>query len=53
MAVETDVSRVEDIGRSKEPVAETFGGVDVLMNNAGMQPGQHTVWTGGQLGAGV
>jgi NAD(P)-dependent dehydrogenase (short-subunit alcohol dehydrogenase family) len=39
MAVETDVSRVDDIVALERSVAETFGGVDVLMNNAGIQPG--------------
>ena len=39
MAVETDVSRVGDIVALERSVAETFGGVDVLMNNAGVQPG--------------
>ncbi|MDQ6434089.1 SDR family NAD(P)-dependent oxidoreductase [Mesorhizobium sp. LHD-90] len=39
MAVETDVSRVDDIVALERSVAETFGGVDVLMNNAGVQPG--------------
>jgi NAD(P)-dependent dehydrogenase (short-subunit alcohol dehydrogenase family) len=39
MAVETDVSRVDDIVALERTVAETFGGVDVLMNNAGVQPG--------------
>ncbi|MEQ1951715.1 SDR family NAD(P)-dependent oxidoreductase [Mesorhizobium yinganensis] len=39
MAVETDVSRVEDIVALERRVAETFGGAEVLMNNAGIQPG--------------
>ncbi|MFI0845863.1 SDR family NAD(P)-dependent oxidoreductase [Mesorhizobium sp. IMUNJ 23232] len=39
MAVETDVSRVDDIVALERSVAETFGGADVLMNNAGVQPG--------------
>ena len=39
MAVETDVSRVEDLVAIEKAVARTFGGTDLLMNNAGIQPG--------------
>jgi NAD(P)-dependent dehydrogenase (short-subunit alcohol dehydrogenase family) len=39
MAVETDVSRVEDLGRLEAAVLERFGGTDILMNNAAIQPG--------------
>jgi NAD(P)-dependent dehydrogenase (short-subunit alcohol dehydrogenase family) len=39
MAVETDVSRVEDLVRLEAVVQERFGGTDILMNNAGIQPG--------------
>ncbi|GAB2909508.1 SDR family NAD(P)-dependent oxidoreductase [Paraburkholderia jirisanensis] len=35
----TDVSRVDDVGRLQAVVRERFGGTDVLMNNAGIQPG--------------
>ncbi len=38
-ALETDVSRVEDLRRLQSAVRERFGGTDVLMNNAGIQPG--------------
>jgi len=39
MTLRTDVSRVEDLFRLEAAVRERFGGTDVLMNNAGIQPG--------------
>lgn len=39
MAWPTDVSRAEDVQRLEAAVRERFGGVDLLMNNAGVQPG--------------
>src|SRR3712207_4941196 len=39
MTVETDVSRIEEVGRLEAAVRERFGGTDILMNNAGIQPG--------------
>jgi NAD(P)-dependent dehydrogenase (short-subunit alcohol dehydrogenase family) len=39
IAVATDVARVEDLQHLQQTVEEKFGGVDVLMNNAGIQPG--------------
>ena len=39
MAWPTDVSRAEDLQRLEAAVRERFGGVDLLMNNAGVQPG--------------
>lgn len=39
LAVEADVSRVDDLRRLEAAVRERFGGTDVLMNNAGIQVG--------------
>jgi hypothetical protein len=39
MTFETDVSRVEDLRQLEVAVYDRFGGTDVLMNNAGIQPG--------------
>jgi NAD(P)-dependent dehydrogenase (short-subunit alcohol dehydrogenase family) len=39
MAMATDVSRAEAVERLEAAVAERFGGADILMNNAGVQPG--------------
>ena len=39
MATAADVSRAEDLQRLEAAVAARFGGTDVLMNNAGVQPG--------------
>jgi NAD(P)-dependent dehydrogenase (short-subunit alcohol dehydrogenase family) len=39
MAMSVDVSRVEDVSGLEIAVRERFGGTDVLMNNAGIQPG--------------
>ncbi len=39
MAMAADVSRAEDVQRLEAAVRERFGGADILMNNAGVQPG--------------
>ena len=39
LVVEADVSRLEEVRRLEAAVRERFGGTDVLMNNAGIQPG--------------
>jgi NAD(P)-dependent dehydrogenase (short-subunit alcohol dehydrogenase family) len=35
----TDVSKLDDVVRLESEVREHFGGTDILMNNAGVQPG--------------
>ncbi len=39
MAMTADVSRIEDVSVLEQSVRERFGGTDILMNNAGIQPG--------------
>ena len=39
MTMVTDVSNLDDIARLEAEVRQRFGGTDVLMNNAGIQPG--------------
>jgi NAD(P)-dependent dehydrogenase (short-subunit alcohol dehydrogenase family) len=39
MTAVIDVSNVDDVARLESAVRERFGGTDVLMNNAGVQPG--------------
>ena len=38
LAIDTDVSRLDDLTRLEAAVRERFGGTDVLMNNAGIGP---------------
>ena len=39
MTVAADVGRVDDVRRLESAVRARFGGTDILMNNAGVQPG--------------
>ena len=39
IAKAVDVSRIEDVSGLEAAVRERFGGTDILMNNAGIQPG--------------
>jgi NAD(P)-dependent dehydrogenase (short-subunit alcohol dehydrogenase family) len=39
MTMATDVSRLDEVRRLEAAVRERFGGADILMNNAGVQPG--------------
>jgi NAD(P)-dependent dehydrogenase (short-subunit alcohol dehydrogenase family) len=39
LAVAVDVSRLDEVQRLEAAVREQFGGTDILMNNAGVQPG--------------
>jgi NAD(P)-dependent dehydrogenase (short-subunit alcohol dehydrogenase family) len=39
MVMPVDVSRIEDVSVLELAVLERFGGTDILMNNAGIQPG--------------
>lgn len=39
IAVATDVTRVDDLRQLQQTTLDRFGSVDILMNNAGIQPG--------------
>jgi NAD(P)-dependent dehydrogenase (short-subunit alcohol dehydrogenase family) len=39
MVAAVDVSRADDVSRLENTVRQRFGGTDILMNNAGIQPG--------------
>jgi NAD(P)-dependent dehydrogenase (short-subunit alcohol dehydrogenase family) len=39
MVIAADVSRIEDVTTLESAVRKRFGGTDILMNNAGIQPG--------------
>ena len=41
MASAVDVSRIEDLAGLETAVHKRFGGTDILMNNAGIQPGSN------------
>lgn len=41
MAAAVDVSRIEDLAELETAVHKRFGGTDILMNNAGIQPGSN------------
>jgi len=41
MTMATDVSRIDDVRRLEAAVRQRFGGADILMNNAGIQPGSN------------
>ncbi len=43
VSIQTDVSKVEDIERLANTTLETFGGVHLLVNNAGVDAGT-TIW---------
>src|SRR5215475_13251219 len=41
MTAVVDVTRIEQLQKLERSVQERFGGTDILMNNAGIQPGSH------------
>jgi NAD(P)-dependent dehydrogenase (short-subunit alcohol dehydrogenase family) len=45
MAMAVDVSRAEDVSKLEAAVHDRFGGTDLLMNNAGIQPGSNLFGT--------
>ena len=51
MAVAVDVSRVEQLSELEADVQKRFGGTDILMNNAGIQPGSKMFGPAGKLAA--
>jgi NAD(P)-dependent dehydrogenase (short-subunit alcohol dehydrogenase family) len=42
MVAPVDVSHIEDVAELERAVRKRFGGTDILMNNAGIQPGSAT-----------
>jgi NAD(P)-dependent dehydrogenase (short-subunit alcohol dehydrogenase family) len=45
MAKAADVSRIEEVAALQAAVQQRFGGTDILMNNAGIQPGSQMFGT--------
>ena len=50
LTVAADVSRVDEVQHLEAAVRERFGGIDILMNNAGVQPGSRMFGPVRQLG---
>ncbi|CAE6466966.1 unnamed protein product [Rhizoctonia solani] len=53
LAVPTDVSKLDQVQALADRTLETFGEVNVLMNNAGIGPSGSTTWTGRDVWAKV
>ena len=51
MTETVDVSRIDDVARLEAAVQKRFGGTDILMNNAGIQPGSQMFGPTGELAA--
>ena len=51
MTATVDVSRIDDVAGLEAAVQKRFGGTDILMNNAGIQPGSTVFGPAGELAA--
>ena len=51
MTETVDVSRIDDVSRLEAAVQKRFGGTDILMNNAGIQPGSQIFGRNRELAA--
>ena len=51
MAMAVDVSRIEQLAELEGAVRQRFGGTDILMNNAGIQPGSKALRPAGRTGS--